>query len=152
MGIVMGKEFIWGSDFKAVLDDGVCTTYENGVMTNRLPFDTAKSGLQLDEVIEVRGQRVRFQLENGVPYLQLDGKWVASDTTIAERKLGLLESEKRSSRMLALIGVLLITFAGVMGLMRPGSMRYWLVAGLVGVTLIVNGIIQYSSVKKKLSA
>lgn len=148
----MSKEFIWGDDFKAVLDDAVCTTYENGVVTNRLPFDTAKGGLQLDEVIEVRGQRVPFQLENGVPYLQLDGKWVASDTTIAERKLELLESEKRSSRMLALIGVLLIAFAGLMCLMRPGSMRYWLIAALVGVAMIVNGIIQYSSVKKKLSA
>lgn len=148
----MSKEFIWGDDFWVLVDDGVCTTYENGVVTNRLPFDTAKSGLQLDEIIEVRGQRVPFQLENGVPYLQLDGKWVASDTTIAERKQGLLESEKRSSRMLALIGVLLIAFAGLMCLMHPGSMRYWLIAVLVGVAMIVNGIIQYSSVKKKLSA
>lgn len=142
----MSKEFIWGDDFWVLVDDGVCTTYENGVVTNRLPFDTAKSGLQLDEIIEVRGQRVPFQLENGVPYLQLDGKWVASDTTIAERKQGLLESEKRSSRMLALIGVLLIAFAGLMCLMHPGSMRYWLIAVLVGVAMIVNGIIQYSSV------
>lgn len=149
---MMSKEFIWGSDFKVQLDEGVCTTYENGVMTNRLPFDTAKGGLQLDEVIEVRGRRVPFQLENGVPYLQLDGKWVASDTTIAERKLGLLESEKRSSMMLAFIGVFLIAVAGVMSLVRPAGVRYWLIAGLVGAALIVNGIIQYNSVKKKLNA
>lgn len=150
----MSKEFIWGSDFRVLVDEGTCTTYENGVMTNRLTYlgPEGKNGLQLDEVITVRGQRVRFQLEKGVPYLQIEGKWVASDTTIAERKLELLESEKRSSRMLALIGVLLIAFAGLMCLMQPGSMRYWLIAVLMGVAMIVNGIIQYSSVKKKLNA
>ena len=147
----MSREFIWGSDFKAVVEDGVCTTYENGAETNRLPFDATRGGLQLDEVIEVRGQRVPFQLENGVPYLQIDGKWVASDTTIAERKVKLLESEKRSSRMLAFIGVFLIVFAAVMGLLRPAGMRYWCIAGVVGVALIGNGIMQYNSVKKKLS-
>ena len=148
----MSKEFIWGSDFKVLVEDGVCTTFENGVLTNRLPYDAAKNGLMIDEVIEVRGQRVSFQLENGVPYLQLDGKWVASDTTIEERKAKLLESEKRSSRMLAIIGVFLIAFAAVMCLVRPGGMRYWWIAGIVGVAMIVNGIIQYNGVKKKLNA
>lgn len=150
----MSKEFIWGSDFKVLVDVDVCTTYENGVQTNRLtyPGSEDKNGLQLDEVIMVRGQRVRFQLEKGVPYLQLDGKWVASDTTIAERKIELLESEKRSSRMLGFIGALLIAFAGVMCMIRPEGMRYWSIAVLVGVAMIVNGIIQYSSVRKKLNA
>lgn len=149
----MSKEFIWGDDFRVLLDDGVCTTYENGVLTNRLPYSIPEDGkaLWIDEVIEVRGRRVRFQLEKGVPYLQLDGKWVASDTTIAERKIELLEGEKRSSRMLATIGVFLIALAGVLGLLRPADLRYWLIAALVGVAMIVNGIIQYNSVRKKLN-
>ena len=148
----MSKEFIWGDDFKVTVADGVCTTYENGVETNRLTFDAEKRGLMLDETIELRGQRVRLQLENGVPYLRLEGKWVASDTTIAERKRGLLESEKRSSLMLAFIGVFLIGLSIVMSMIQPDGMRYWLIAGGVGAALIGNGVMQYNSVKKKLNS
>ena len=153
----MRKEFIWGADvdqerttFRVVVEDGVCLTYEDDVLTNRLPYtvpDDPKA-MWIDEVLEVWGKRCRFQLDQGVPYLQMDGKWTASDTTMEERMQKIAKTQKLSGIVQAIIGLAACLLCLVIWLVK-GDVGKWWFSAVIGSFMIVAGLLQYYSVKKE---
>ena len=153
----MSKEFIWGADvdnerteFRVIVEDGLCLTHEDDVLTNRLPYTVPADPDQMwiDEVIEVWGKRCRFQLDKGVPYLQMDGKWTASDTTMDERMRNIAKSQKLSGIVQAFIGLALCLVCGVLYLVLDDIGNWWFTA-IIGSVMGISGILQYRNVKKE---
>lgn len=154
----MSKEFIWGAnvegertEFKVVVEDGLCMTYEGGELTNRFEYtlpDEANA-MWIDEVIQVWGKRCRFQLDKGVPYLQMDGKWTASDTTTQERMLKMARSQKLGAMVQFVIGVALCLACGILYLVNGSLGDKWWFLIIMGSVMGVTGLLQYHSVKKE---
>lgn len=153
----MSKEFIWGAsvdnertEFKVVVDDGVCLTYEDGTLTNRLTYTVPEDPEQMwiDEVLEVWGKRCRFQLDKGVPYLQMDGKWTASDTTMDERMVKIAKTQKLSGIVQSVVGLVICLACGIMYLVL-GDIGNWWFTAIVGSIMVFSGILQYRNVKKE---
>lgn len=154
----MSKEFIWGAsvdnrrtEFKVVVEDGLCLTYEDGVLTNRLSYTVPADPeeMWIDETIQVWGKRCRFQLDKGVPYIQMDGKWTASDTTMDERMAKIAKNQKLSGLVQALLGIILCAICGVMYLVRSGAIGNWWFTAVIGSVMIITGLLQYNNVKKE---
>lgn len=152
----MSKEFIWGANvdnertaFRVVVEDGMCLTYENDELTNRLSYTVPEDPEQMwiDEVLEVWGKRCRFQLDKGVPYLQMDGKWTASDTTMDARMKQIAKNQKISGIVQAVIGLALCLVCGIIYLVNDGDMGNWWFSAIIGSIMIVTGIMQYRNVK-----
>ena len=154
----MSKEFIWGADvdrerttFKVVVEDNVCLTYEDDQLTNRLTYTVPEDSeaMWIDETIQVWGKRCRFQLDKGVPYLQMDGKWTASDTTMDERMKKIAANQKLSGLVQAVVGLLLCLACAVIYMVNDGDMGNWWFTAIVGSIMIVTGLLQYRNVKKE---
>lgn len=154
----MSKEFIWGASvdneqtsFRVEVTETECLTYENDKLTNRLPYTVPEDpdAMWIDEIIEVWGKRCRFQLDKGVPYLQMDGKWTASDTTMDERMAKIARNQKLSGLFQAVLGLVLCLVCGVMYLV-VGDIGNWWFTAIVGSVMIVTGILQYRNVQKEL--
>lgn len=154
----MSKEYIWGADvegerteFKVIVEDGVCLTYEGGELTNRLPYTVPEEAdkMWIDEVIQVWGKNCRFQLDKGVPYLQMDGKWTASDTTTDERMQKIARTQKLSGVVQAVMGLALCLVCVIIYLVKAGDIGNWWFTAIVGSIMIVTGILQYRNVKKE---
>lgn len=153
----MGKEFIWGAsvdsdrtEFKVVVEDGVCLTYEDDVLTNRLPYTVPEKPeeMWIDEVLEIWGKRCRFQLDKGVPYIQMDGKWTASDTTMEQRMQNIAKNQKISGLVQSVMGIVMCLICLVIYLAK-GDIGNWWFTAVVGSVMIVTGFLQYRSVKKE---
>ncbi len=154
----MSKEFIWGADvnnerasFRVVVEENECLTYEDDVLTNRMAYTVPETEgeMWIDEVLEIWGKRCRFQLDKGVPYIQMDGKWTASDTTMEDRMLKAALSQKLSGLVQAAIGLLLCLLCGILYLVKPELMDTWWFTAVVGSVMIVGGLLQYRNVKKE---
>ncbi len=154
----MSKEFIWGADvnharasFRVVVEETECLTYEDEVLTNRMAYTVPedKNEMWLDEVLEIWGKRCRFQLDKGVPYIQMDGKWTASDTTMDDRVKKLAKNEKLSALVQAVVGAGLCVACGVVYLVKPELLDTWWFTAVVGSVMILSGILQYRNVSKE---
>lgn len=153
----MSKEFVWGASvdnehtsFRVIVEDGVCLTYENDVQTNRLTYTVPEDPeeMWIDEVLEIWGKRCRFQLDKGVPYIQMDGKWTASDTTMDERMLKIAKDQKLSGLVQSVMGLVLCLVCLAIYLVK-GDIGNWWFTAVVGSVMIVTGFLQYRNVKKE---
>ena len=117
------KEFVWNLDidgqekvWKCLVTEKECVTFEGDVECKHLkvmnPVRQEKI-LQIDTVTTVYGKQTPFQLENGIPYIQIDGKWKMSQTTQADRLEATVKMHQRNSKMEFFAG--LAFFAVVVG-------------------------------------
>ena len=101
------KEFVWTLEmdgeekiWKCLVKETECVTFEGDVEKKHLkimnPLRKQKV-LQIDTTTTVYGKPMPFQLENGVPYIQIDGKWIKSDTTMQDRLDATVRMHKRNS-------------------------------------------------------
>ncbi len=155
----MSKEFIWNLDFdgrekiwRCILEDGHVLTYEGESQTGSIPIanpERKKDVLQIDTSITVYGQTCQFQLENGVPYLQIGGTWTCSATTFAERKEKLLKTNKTAAYVQLGMGILLALICLVIYLVQ-GSLGSWWILLVLGSIVAISGFVQYQDVKNRL--
>lgn len=113
----MNKEYIWHLNtdnqshcWKCVVTDTQCIFFEDDIQSGSLPIDdpTQKQGvLQIDKTISVFGQSLPFQLERGIPYLQVEGRWSMSETTQADRQKKALENQKLTGLVQSGLGLLI---------------------------------------------
>ncbi len=116
----MTKEYIFTMSFddgdyfkewKCVISDDKCVTYAEGVQCETFRLDTSERKphvIQLDTQAKVFDEVLPLQVENGMPFLMMDGRWVCSDTTDEDRMVANIRKYKKESYVYALIGILLI--------------------------------------------
>ena len=79
--------------WKCVVGEDEVVTYEGDKECKHLKImnkERAPQVLQIDTVTAIYGEQIPFQLENGFPFLKLQGEWVSSDTfDVAKRNAAL---------------------------------------------------------------
>ena len=123
---IVNKEYIWTLDvdndiheYKVLLCEDECITYEDGVECKRLKIMNKvqmQGVLQIDCQTKVFDEITDFQLENGIPYIKLedeegDRKWFKSDTTKEDELQSRIRSVKKESYFYALLGVCFLIWA-----------------------------------------
>lgn len=104
-----GQKYIW----KCVVSDDKCVTYEGDVECETFMLTTQERKphvLQLDTVAKVYNETIPLQVENGMPFLKLDGKWEASDTTEEDRLQAMILKYKKEAYLYGLLGLGFILF------------------------------------------
>ena len=153
------KEFVWNLDidgqekvWKCLVTEKECVTFEGDVECKHLkvmnPVRQEKI-LQIDTVTTVYGKQTPFQLENGIPYIQIDGKWKMSQTTQADRLEATVKMHQRNSKMEFFAG--LAFFAVVVGKkLITGEVGDWWMLTAFGVFLWTNAIMRMIRLRNEL--
>lgn len=153
------KEFVWNLDidgqekvWKCLVTEKECVTFEGDVECKHLkvmnPVRQEKI-LQIDTVTTVYGKQTPFQLENGIPYIQIDGKWKMSQTTQADRLEATVKMHQRNSKMEFFAG--LAFFAVVVGKkLITGEVGDWWMLTAFGVFLWTSAIMRMIRLRNEL--
>ena len=153
------KEFVWNLDidgqekvWKCLVTEKECVTFEGDVECKHLkvmnPVRQEKI-LQIDTITTVYGKQTPFQLENGIPYIQIDGKWKMSQTTQADRLEATVKMHQRNSKMEFFAG--LAFFAVVVGKkLITGEVGDWWMLTAFGVFLWTNAIMRMIRLRNEL--
>lgn len=152
----MEKEFVWkmkveGEEhtWSCLVRDTECVTYEDGRETGRLSITEPRRMqglLQIDTETVIFGERYPFQLENGEPYIKMDGKWKRSVTSHEERIAKLIQTHKATAWMQILLGLAACAACGIRYLVQH-TMGNWFIALIIGSVIIVTGIAQLVDVR-----
>ncbi len=155
------KEFVWNLDidgqekvWKCLVTEKECVTFEGDVERKHLkvmnPVRQEKI-LQIDTITTVYGKQTPFQLENGIPYIQIDGKWKMSQTTQADRLEATVKMHQRNSKMEFFAG--LAFFAVVVGKkLITGEVGDWWMLTAFGVFLWTSAIMRMIRLRNELTA
>lgn len=122
--IECSNEHIFSIDYDGVIKKWKCVVLENEVVTYEgdeekkhlkiMDKTRAPQVLQIDTVTSIYGEQIPFQLENGVPFIQLEGEWVASDTFQAAKQAAAVRMYKKYSLQEVITGV--VCLAIVLGI------------------------------------
>lgn len=153
------KEYVWNLDidgqekvWKCLVTEKECVTFEGDVERKHLkvmnPVRQEKV-LQIDTITTVYGKQIPFQLENGIPYIQIDGKWKMSQTTQADRLETTVKIHQRNSKMEFFAG--LAFFAVVVGKkLITGEVGDWWMLTAFGVFLWTSAIMRMIRLRNEL--
>lgn len=153
------KEYVWNLDidgqekvWKCLVTEKECVTFEGDVERKHLkvmnPVRQEKV-LQIDTITTVYGKQTPFQLENGIPYIQIDGKWKMSQTTQADRLEATVKIHQRNSKMEFFAG--LAFFAVVVGKkLITGEVGDWWMLTAFGVFLWTSAIMRMIRLRNEL--
>ena len=147
---VEDEEVIW----KCVVGEDEVVTYEGDVECKRLKITNheKKPGvLQIDCVTKVYDDILPFQLENGMPFIQVEGEWVASDTTVEDRLQANIRKYKKESFICAAGGVVLLLGYVIVSLIR-GHWGEWPIAPVMGIFFISCGAMTMVRLRNELDA
>ena len=144
------EEVLW----KCLVGEDEVITYEGDVECKRLKVmnHEKKPGvLQIDCVTKVYDEILPFQLENGMPFIKIEGEWVASDTTIEDRLQAKIRAYKKESFVYIMAGIL--TLIGyLIWVMVTGVTGEWPIAPILGIFCISSGMITMVRLKNELEA
>ena len=157
----MSKEFIFTLEvddeeviWKCVVGEDEVVTYEGDVECKHLKImnHERKPGvIQIDCVTKVYDEILPFQLENGMPFIKIDGEWVASDTTEEDRLQANIRKYKKESYGYAALGVVMLVGYLIASLIR-GHGGEWPFAPVMGIFCISSGAMTMVRLKNELDA
>lgn len=104
-----GEDLIW----RCVISDDKCVTYEGDVESETFKLTTREKRphvLQLDTVAKVYEENLPLQVENGMPFIKIDGSWECSDTTDEDRLQAKVLQYKKEAFYYVLLGIAFIAF------------------------------------------
>ncbi|MDO5152824.1 MAG: hypothetical protein Q4D50_05635 [Eubacteriales bacterium] len=155
------KEFVWTLDidgeekvWKCLVTETECVTFEADVERKHLKIMNPvrkEKVLQIDTVTVVYGQQTPFQLENGIPYIKIDGHWKMSDTTHDDRIEEAVHIHQRRSKMEAIVGVAFFAVA-VGKKLVTGEVGEWWMLNVFGVFCFTSAIMRMVRLRNELNA
>jgi hypothetical protein len=107
--------------------------------------------LQIDCETKIFGEMIPFQLERFIPYIKLEGEWVMSDTTKADRMEQQIEIYTKQSKQEAVVGVAALLFMLGMKIFT-GSMGDLWILSVFGIFFISSAAIRMVRLKNELTA
>ncbi len=147
---VEDEEVLW----KCLVGEDEVITYEGDVECKRLKVmnHEKKPGvLQIDCVTKVYDEILPFQLENGMPFIKIDGQWVASDTTEEDRLQANIRKYKKESYIYAFAGAIMLVGYLIVALVT-GDWGEWPIAPIMGIFCISSGALTMVRLKNELDA
>ena len=125
------EEVIW----KCIVGENDCVTYEGDVECERFTLTTSERKphvLQLDTKAKVYDDVLPLQVENGMPFIKIEGKWIASDTTEEDRIQANILKYKKESYLIGSVGVAMLIYFLIDTLIH-GGIQGWPIAPVLGV-------------------
>lgn len=157
----MSKEFVFTLEvedeevlWKCVVGEDEVITYEGDVECKHLKImnHERKPGvLQIDCVTKVYDEILPFQLENGMPFIKIEGEWVASDTTEEDRLQAKVRAYKKESFVYAMAGVVML-IGYLIFVLVTGTTGEWPIAPILGIFCISSGAMTMVRLKNELEA
>lgn len=144
----MTKEYIFTMNFedgdiqkvwKCVVSEDKCVTYAENEKCETFKLTTKERAphvIQLDTVAQVFDEKLPLQVENGIPFLKMDGQWECSDTTDEDRLEANIRKYKKESYFYALLGVAMMAFQLIdwAFLKFSGDMPMFIVLGIFSIS------------------
>lgn len=147
---VAGEDVLW----KCVVGETECVTYEGDVECKHLKITNSqkKQGvLMIDTVTKVYDEILPFQLENGIPYIKVDGRWIASDTTKEDRLQAKIKSYKKQAYGMCGLGTVLLVYTLIRFLVT-GSLGAWDLSPVMGIFCFASAGMTLVRLKNELEA
>ena len=141
-------------EWKCVVGENEVVTYEDGVEKKHLKImnkERAPQVLQIDIVTSIYGELIPFQLENGVPFIKLEGEWVASDTFTKAKREAAAKMYRRSAMQQIAVGAVLLVAMLVVWLVMKEIGDLWILA-VFGIFFISSGLFTLVRVRNELQA
>ena len=155
------KEYVWNLEldgeekvWKCVVGEKECVTYEGDVERKHLKIMNPvreRKILQIDTVTVVYGKQTPFQLENGIPYIQLDGTWVSSDTTKQDRLEATVKMHQRNSKLECIAGACFLLVAAGKKIIS-GELGDWWMLNVFGIFCFASAIMRMVRLQNELRA
>lgn len=130
--IICSNTHVFSIEYDGVVKKWTCVVLDNEVVCYERSRETARIAItnpmiaphviQVDTTVNIYGEEIGFQLENGFPFIRLEDEWVASDTFTVAKREAAVRMYKRSSAQEAIVG----------GVMLLGLLAIWLVYGTLG--------------------
>ena len=145
-----GEIRIW----TCVVGEEECVTYEGNVEKKHLKImnkERAPHVLQIDTVTSIYGELIPFQLENGIPFIKLDGEWVSSDNFQEAKLQAKVKMYNRQAKQEVIVGVVANLVALLIWLVT-GNIGDWWILNVFGIFFISSGAYQVVRVRNELQA
>ena len=159
--IICSNEHIFTLDYegvtriwKCVVLENEVVTYEEGVEKKHLKImdkTRAPQVLQIDTVTSIYGELIPFQLENGFPFIKLDGEWIPSDTFTQARQDAQVKMYRRNSFHQIIFGSVVLAAMLLVWLIR-GSMGDLWILSVFAIFFISSGAYTLARVRNELMA
>ena len=136
-----------------MVGDTECVTYEGDVEKKHLKImnpERKQKVLQIDTTTVVYGRQTPFQLENGVPYIQIDGEWIKSDTSIEDRLNATIQMHVRTSHWQVAAGLALFAVALARQLIT-GEGDWWMLT-VFGTFCILSAVMRRVRLRDEVAA
>lgn len=157
----MSKEFVWTLEvegeeviWKCVVHENECITYEGDVECKHLKITNheSKYGVQqIDCVTKVYDEILPFKLEKDIPYIKIDGDWLASDTTLEDRLQKQIKQVKKQALYMCGGGVLLLIVTLIMYLIE-GTLGEWPMLPIMAIFCFTAAVLNMVRLKNELEA
>lgn len=128
---VEDEEVIW----KCVVGENDCVTYEGDTECERFTLTTSERKphvLQLDTKAKVYDDVLPLQVENGMPFIKIEGNWIASDTTEEDRIQANILKYKKESYIIGGLGVAMLLYF-LIDTLISGGVQEWPIAPVLGI-------------------
>ena len=155
------KEFVWTLDvdgedkiWKCVVNETECVTYEGDVERKHLKImnpERKEKVLQIDTITVVYGKQTPFQLENGIPYIQIDGHWRMSDTTHTDRIEAAVKMHQRNSKVECFVGLGFFA-VGLIKKLVTGELGDWWMVNVFGIFCFASAAMRMVRLRNELTA
>ena len=107
--------------------------------------------LQIDTVTSIYGEMIPFQLENGFPFIKLEGEWVPSDTFTVARRDTQVKMYRRNSFQQMAIGTVLLLALLILWIVMKAVGDLWILS-VFGIFFISSGMFTLVRVRNELQA
>ena len=154
----MGKEFVWSmtvdeesKHWICRVDETECVIIEDGQETQRIKIENSEKKvgvLQIDDQIDVYGMTCPFQLENGIPYIKLEGRWKMSETTMKDRQDKYLLNQSLAGMIQCGMGLALCLGVLIIYLVTGSTGKWWFMSIMGSFLAIVGGSQWYTARKE----
>lgn len=139
---------------KCVVGEDEVVIYEDGVETTRLPITektVAPHVLQIDTVATIYGEEIPFQLENNIPFINLQGEWVSSDTFDDAKVQAKVKMYQRQSMMQVGVGCGIFAVVLAVKLFKGSIGQLWMM-NIIGILFLASAGMTMVRVRNELKA
>lgn len=137
-----------------VVGEDECVTYEGNVEKKHLKIMNKVREphvIQIDTVTSIYGELIPFQLENGIPFIKLQGEWVSSDNFQEAKLQAQVKMYRRQAKQEAAVGVAFLVAALAKQLLT-GDIGDWWMMIVFGVFFLGTAGMQVVRVNNELNA
>jgi len=159
--IECSNNHVFSIEYDGVIKKWNCVVLENEVVcyerskeTARLKItnrEVAPHVIQVDTTVNIYGEEIPFQLENGFPFIRLEDEWVPSDTFTAARQEAAIKMYKRNSLQETIAGGILLAAMVIIWIVT-GSLDDWWILSVFGIFLLSSAAYRMVRLRNELMA